>query len=286
MQRGFPNEAEEYLLFGYPDTEILDCEFMHQVFRTSGEEIQDIIDIACGTGRHAIEMAKKGYQVTGIDISNHMLEAARRKAQEEQVSIQFLQIDMKALDFMDGFDAAYILFNTATLLIDNEDLIQFMNGIHAALKSRGLLVVEVNNLWPVIAIGRLQNQIFHWDEEREGIRRARQTEIVIGPYNNIMAHHERKRYWREETELEPRADTFYTRIFSLNEFDLLCRLTGFRIRDVYGATDINSRIEHPNTTTRRDSPYRNYVFVVEKVVPTIKKEDFEGNPRSTTQPSG
>ncbi len=286
MQRGFPNEAEEYLLFGYPDTEILDCEFMHQVFRTSGEEIHDIIDIACGTGRHAIEMAKKGYQVTGIDISNHMLEAARRKAQEEQVSIQFLQIDMKALDFMDGFDAAYILFNTATLLIDNEDLIQFMNGIHAALKSRGLLVVEVNNLWPVIAIGRLQNQIFHWDEEREGIRRARQTEIVIGPYNNIMAHHERKRYWREETELEPRADTFYTRIFSLNEFDLLCRLTGFRIRDVYGATDINSRIEHPNTTTRRDSPYRNYVFVVEKVVPTIKKEDFAGNPRSTRQPSG
>jgi 2-polyprenyl-3-methyl-5-hydroxy-6-metoxy-1,4-benzoquinol methylase len=54
-----------------------------------------IIDIGCGTGRHSIELAKRGYSVTGVDLSGSMLERAREKAGQNDVQIDFLQLDAR-----------------------------------------------------------------------------------------------------------------------------------------------------------------------------------------------
>lgn len=75
------DEAEEYELFGYPNTTIQDCNFLEDVFSTFGHKIHALLDIACGTGRHALEMAKRGYTVTGIDVSENMLNVAIKKPQ-------------------------------------------------------------------------------------------------------------------------------------------------------------------------------------------------------------
>ena len=52
-----------------------------------------ILDMGCGTGRHSVELAKRGYKVTGVDISVGMLEQARKKAEEAGVSIRWVQAD-------------------------------------------------------------------------------------------------------------------------------------------------------------------------------------------------
>ena len=52
--------AEEYDLFGYPNTTIKDCNFLEDMFTTFGHKIHGILDVACGTGRHALEMTKRG----------------------------------------------------------------------------------------------------------------------------------------------------------------------------------------------------------------------------------
>ena len=54
---------------------------------------QDILDLGCGTGRHAIALVREGYKVTGIDISAGMLEVARRKAAEAGVEVEWIQAD-------------------------------------------------------------------------------------------------------------------------------------------------------------------------------------------------
>ncbi len=141
------DDAEEYELFGYPHTEIGDCNFLEDVFTTFGHKAKDVLDIACGTGRHAIEMAKRGYAVTGIDISENMLKVAKEKASDQTLQIEFVQKDMSKLDLDEGFDVAYSLFNSLSLITRNIDLIGFMNGVHRSLRKDGLLIVQVGNLW-------------------------------------------------------------------------------------------------------------------------------------------
>jgi SAM-dependent methyltransferase len=262
-------EAEEYRLFGHPGTELQDCDFLEAVFASASIPVQKILDIACGTGRHAVEMARRGYAVTGVDISPDMLAAARQEAQAQGLEIELLQEDMRELHFPQAFDAAYILFNTMCLLTRNEELLAFLKGVHIALKPGGLLVIEVGNLWPSIASGKLANGSFSGDEERQGIRRRREMEFIIGPYNNLMCHLDHKCFWRGEEELEPKSRTVLLRIFSLNELDLLCRLTGYTIQEVYGATDPQAKILDPDKSQKLENPNRSYVLLLKKITHPI-----------------
>ena len=61
-----------------------------------------ILDVGCGTGRHAIELAKRGYSVTGVDLSDSMLQQAMEKAHGEKVSVNFLKADARELPFNNG----------------------------------------------------------------------------------------------------------------------------------------------------------------------------------------
>lgn len=258
------DEAEEYELFGYPHTEIKDCNFLEDVFAAFGQNVNDILDIACGTGRHALEMAKRGYNVTGIDISESMLKVAMKKASEQKLHINFVKKDMMGLDLKREFDAAYILFNTLTLLTRNEDLIKFFNGMNNSLRENGLLVIEVGNLWSYIAEGNFSNSLSKRDEEKTGIKRHLDVRTIIGLYNNVYCHKSSIRYWRNGEELQPKTTITNKRIFSINEFDLLCRLTKFKILEVFGSTDINEKIENPNKIEEIEKPYRGFVLVLRK----------------------
>src|SRR5215831_1583258 len=65
-----------------------------------------ILDIPCGNGRHSLEFAKRGYAVTGIDLSDEFVAEARRSANTEGVSVDCIQMDMRAIHFEDAFDGA------------------------------------------------------------------------------------------------------------------------------------------------------------------------------------
>src|SRR6266545_8347446 len=63
-----------------------------------------VLDVGCGTGRHAIELAKRGYAVTGIDLSPSLLVRAREKAAQAGVSVTFVHRDARALPYTAEFD--------------------------------------------------------------------------------------------------------------------------------------------------------------------------------------
>jgi SAM-dependent methyltransferase len=259
------SEAREYELFGYPHTTVQDCDFLQDAFSGVRPEVHEILDIACGTGRHALEMSRRGYRVTGVDISGDMLALARKKAADHALAVTFVQQDMTALAFYQAFDAAFILFNSLTLLTGNDDLIRCMQGVHTALRNHGLFVLQVGNLWSIMGDGQLSNCTFEAEEENQGIKRRRTMETIIGPYNNIMCRHDHRQFWRDGVERGSKSETVHTRIFSLNELDLLCRLTRFRILDVYGDTYIRTKINHPDTAAKVTDAYRSYVLVLSKI---------------------
>jgi len=80
-----------------------------------------VLDVGCGTGRHAIELARRGYRVTGVDISAGMLEQARANAAEAGVEATWIESDAKSFSLPGQFDAAICLCEGAFGLLGSTD---------------------------------------------------------------------------------------------------------------------------------------------------------------------
>ena len=68
-----------------------------------------VLDVGCGTGRHAVELARRGYAVTGLDLSSAMLSEVRVRAAGAGVAVRWVQADAAMFDLAEGFDASICL---------------------------------------------------------------------------------------------------------------------------------------------------------------------------------
>ena len=110
-----------------------------------------ILDIGCGTGRHAIELARRGYRVTGFDLSEAQLQRARDKAAEAGVVVDFQRRDATQPHFQGEFDAALMFCEGAFPLMET-DAKNYAILCHAcaALRPGGkLLQTTLNALFPL-----------------------------------------------------------------------------------------------------------------------------------------
>lgn len=101
-----------------------------------------VLDVGCGTGRHAVQIASSGYQVTGVDRSNDMLDVARSRATELSVDIRFVHANVQDFMIDETFDAAVMLFSVIGYLGPNEDLTKGLSNIRRHLRGGGLLVFD------------------------------------------------------------------------------------------------------------------------------------------------
>lgn len=103
-----------------------------------------VLDVACGQGRHAVELAARGFDVTGIDLSAPLLERARRRAADAGVSVTWIEQDMRA-PARGPFDLAVNLFNAFGYLEDEYQDQRVLDAVATALRPGGVFVQEVGN---------------------------------------------------------------------------------------------------------------------------------------------
>jgi SAM-dependent methyltransferase len=110
-----------------------------------------ILDIGCGTGRHAIELSKRGYKVVGVDLSSEMLAVAKRKASEAGVKIDFRIGDACDLDFKEEFDLVIMLCEGAFPLMETDEMnfLVLENATKALCKKGKLIFTTLNGLFPL-----------------------------------------------------------------------------------------------------------------------------------------
>ena len=104
-----------------------------------------VVDVACGTGRHALALAAKGWDVLGVDLSEGMLAHAGERASVSGTNIDFARQDMRSLDLGRSFDAAVCLFDSIGYARDPDGVRSTIEGIHRHLTSDGLLMLEFWN---------------------------------------------------------------------------------------------------------------------------------------------
>jgi len=110
-----------------------------------------ILDIGCGTGRHSLELARRGYKVTGIDLSDSMLNKAKTIAGKEILKIEFLKRDARDFSFPEKFDLAIMICEGAFPLMETDEMnYSILKNAYLSLKERGKLIfTTLNGLFPL-----------------------------------------------------------------------------------------------------------------------------------------
>jgi len=111
----------------------------------------EVLDLACGYGRHAIELARRGCKVTGIDFSKRFIELARKDAKAQGVQVVFTQGDMRNLSFVNKFDAVINMFTAFGYFDDESDDALVLRKVARALKPKGKFLIDLNNAARVLA---------------------------------------------------------------------------------------------------------------------------------------
>ena len=103
-----------------------------------------VLDLCCGYGRHTLELAKRGFDMVGLDLSMVMLKKALADAQASNQAIKFVHGDMRKLNFKSIFDAVYNV-QTSFGYFDDYSNFKVLQGIYRALKPGGVFLIETVN---------------------------------------------------------------------------------------------------------------------------------------------
>ena len=126
-----------------------ECDFLEKELAFNRQA--RILDIGCGTGRHSIEMTRRGYNVMGVDLSDSQLARAREKAMALELNIVFQKHDARALPFADEFDLAMMICEGGFPLMETDEMnYQILQSAARALKSNGTFIfTTLNGLFPL-----------------------------------------------------------------------------------------------------------------------------------------
>lgn len=119
--------------------------FVHaQLQRHRSGDTTKLLELACGTGRHALALESLGYQITATDHSEDMLRVARARAASAGSRVQFRCLDMQQIGpDLNGFDAAICLFDSLGYVRSNDAITATLRGVARALRNDGLFLCEL-----------------------------------------------------------------------------------------------------------------------------------------------
>ena len=126
-------------------------------------ELNDYLDIACGTGNVTIRIAKYFKNIYGVDLSEDMLREAFDKFKESRIKGKIICQDMTELSLNKEFDLITSVLDSTNYITDLNDLQNYFNGVYNHLKSNGLFIFDVNSYYKLSEI--LGNNIYTYSEE-------------------------------------------------------------------------------------------------------------------------
>jgi SAM-dependent methyltransferase len=105
-----------------------------------------LLDLACGTGTVTLLLAEAGFRMTGLDLSDRMLEMARSKAEAKRARIDWRLGDMRRFELEEPLDAAICLFDSVNYLTEESDLVDCFSCVKKALRSGGIFLFDMNTI--------------------------------------------------------------------------------------------------------------------------------------------
>jgi SAM-dependent methyltransferase len=183
-----------------------------------------ILDLGCGPGRHSLELARRGFCVTGVDRTALYLEQAQRQAEGEELTIEFVQEDMRRFCRPDTFDAALSLFTSFGYFDTPEENQQVLVNVHSSLKDGGKLIMELMGKEVLARIFQTRD----W-QEQDGVFFLQERQVS----DDWTRMENRWILLTEQAQYDFRVSQW---IYSAAELSVMLRDSGFRSVDAYGDT--------------------------------------------------
>jgi 2-polyprenyl-3-methyl-5-hydroxy-6-metoxy-1,4-benzoquinol methylase len=221
----FENYAQKYNNECFVQGTIGECDFIEK--ELNFDLSLQILDVGCGTGRHSIELTKRGYSITGIDLSESQLSFARKKAGEANLNIEFLQHDARNLPYESEFDVAIMLCEGGFPLMETDEMnYEILRNVAKSLKLKSKFIfTTLNGLFPLYH----SVEEFCADASEEGNATYRSNSF------NLMTFRD-----HNITEVEDDSGKLMTldcneRYYVPSEITWLLKSLGFTTIDIFGA---------------------------------------------------
>ena len=207
--------------------------------------IKSVLDLGCGTGRHAILLARSDLDVVGVDQSDAMLEHARKLAQESKPgnSLTFIKGDVRDFDVGDTFDAALMMFNVLGYMTSNDDLLAALRSVRRHVRDGGLFVFDI---WygPAVAAHPPTDQIKEFKRPAGDMIRLATGKLY--PQENRYDVSIRLITIDNNAVKGDTVESHPVRYFFPLEIDLALRQAGFRMATIQQFPNVDER---PDTNT-------------------------------------
>jgi len=133
----------------YPFTKNTENEVKWMIKEYLRDPKMKILDVGCGTGRHAISLANRGYRnITAINLSVSMIKATKEVAESKNVQVDFRVCDARELLFENEFDAVLCLCEGAFGLLENDnENYKVLKAVHRSLRKHGTFILTTLNLF-------------------------------------------------------------------------------------------------------------------------------------------
>ncbi|MCD6402463.1 class I SAM-dependent methyltransferase [bacterium] len=223
FSKGFLEQCKKYI----PLKDTLEqIQFIEKILRLKPG--MKILDLACGWGRHSIELAKRGYKVVGTDINPLYIKEAKRLAQKLGLEINWIEGDMRKVLFqkrMRGrFDVVLNLSNSFGYFEKEKDHQETVYGISKVLKPKGFFLLDIKNL---------ESLIYHYQPEQKKHLSKEHFLIIKSSFDFLSSR------WNEEVieflkGKKKRKTSYSIRAFTIKELISLSQESNLLFKKIYG----------------------------------------------------
>ncbi len=204
-----------------------ECDLIERIFQTyGGSAVRSVLDLGCGTGSHAVTLARRGYEVVGVDRSDVMVSHARRKVAHSVANgmVVIQQGDIRDIALQRQFDAAIMMFAVLGYQLENADVLAALRAARRHLRPGGLLVFDV---WygPAVLCQRPSERVKV--VPTPGGQTFRSASAQLDIRRHVCSVRFRMRRWEGEQFVGETEETHQVRYFFPLELSLLLESSGF-----------------------------------------------------------
>jgi SAM-dependent methyltransferase len=228
-----------YLRFSQNLVESVLPDYLNEI----GVKLSNLLDMACGEGSLAVGMAKLGYQVTGIDQSQRMIDLAKERADEAGVDVTFLVEDMRSLPFKSEFSLVTCFFDSLNYLLTIRDLQDAFKGAFRALQPGGFFIFDMNTIYG-LSVDWMREETYIQNEAKDFMEIHRQSY----DYENQIATMDVTLFTEHGACWERVDETHRERGYPIADIQFLLNETGFMIAGMYGS--LKNRTDVQTTSPR------------------------------------
>ena len=197
--------------------------FINRLFKKLDLDIgSKVLDLACGKGRHALQVHQLGYDVTGLDLSEESISHAK---EFEEKGLRFVRGDMRQLDLNTTFDLTLNLFTSFGYFKEKEEDLKVLDGLSAHLKQDGIILIDFLNVKKVAQELPTSDEIQRGDIVFRTSKKIEDGFIV----KDIRFLDEGEAYHYKE----------FVKYLDLSDFEAYFEKVGMKIRQIYGDYHLN-----------------------------------------------